>query len=124
MMTAERRIVLVARSEPWLRACRKALGEKGIEAVEAYNCASAESAHAQHGGGAFVIDGELLCEFVSVDRPGPVLVLGPELPVVVFHADQLDAQHREAAQAHGAAMVGGDGVREIVQRVDGLLPPS
>jgi hypothetical protein len=108
----------------WIGSCERALGERGIDSVEAHNCWSAQLAREPHEGEAFVIDGNVLCGFVSADRPGPVLAFGPKLPVVIFNAQGLDEQHRSAAMAHNALMMDGDDVAEIAHRVDGVLPPS
>ncbi len=120
-----RHVVLVTRSEPaWLRSCEEALRTHGIDTVEAHNCWSAELALDRSDGEAVVIAADVLCDFVSVDRPGPLLGLSPKLPVVIFHAEGLDEQHRSAAAAHNALLVEGDDIAEITRCVDGVLPAS
>ncbi len=120
-----RHVVLVTRSEPgWLRSCEEALRARGIDTVEAYSCWSAELALERMAGDAVVIAADVLCDFVSVDRPGPLLGLSPKLPVVVFHAEGLDEQHRSAATAHNALLVEGDDIAEITRCVDSVLPVS
>ncbi len=116
------RVVLVSRRDgKWISSCETALKNHGIDAVEAYNCWSAEVAHKLHGGRAIVIDGNLLCDFVSVERPGPILGLRRELPVVIFNAEDLDEQHRSAATAHRARMLDGDDVQQIARSVSAAL---
>ncbi|MDJ0851039.1 MAG: hypothetical protein QNK04_21925 [Myxococcota bacterium] len=118
-------VILVSRNDrAWMRACEDALKELGIDAVETYNCWSADFAMDRIGGDAVVIDGRLLCDFVSADRPGPVLSLSPKLPVVVFNGEDLDEQHREAALAHNAVILAGDDGSEIALRVDAVLPST
>ncbi len=125
MASPPARVVLVSRKDrPWIASCEKALGESGIDSVEAYNCWSADVARKLHGGEAVVIDGDVLCDFVSPERPGPVLVLAPKLPVVVFNARGLDEEHRAAAAAHSASFVEGEDCAEIARCVEGLLGPS
>lgn len=124
MGSAEARVVLVSSNRDWLTSCETALREKGVDSIEAHNCWSADVARELHGGEAVVIDGHSLCDFVSVDRPGPVLVFSPEVPVVVFNAESLDEQHRAAATAHKASMVDGEDIVEIARCVEGVLAPS
>lgn len=117
------RVVLVSRSDgDWIRSCERALREGGIDSVEAHNCWASEVARELHDGDAVVIDGYLLCDFVSVDRPGPVLGIEPKLPVVIFNAEGLDEQRRAAAMARNALMLEGDDIAEIARRVEGVLP--
>jgi hypothetical protein len=125
MTSPPRRIVLVSRhGRAWLEACEKALKERGIQGVKTYSCWSADVARELHDGEAVVTDGRALCDFVSPERPGPVLSLSPKLPVVIFNAEELDEPHRSAAMAHNALMVDGDDIAEIARRVEGLLPPG
>ncbi len=125
MTRCHARIVLAARSDgAWIRGCEEALGARGIETVNTYSCWSAEFSQAMHGGEAFVMDAHLLCGFVSADRPGPVLRSSPELPVVVFNADELDERRRRAAMAHDALLVDGDDPAQIACCLDGVLSPS
>ncbi len=125
MASPPARVVLVSRKErPWIASCEKALTERGIDSVEAHNCWSADIARKLSGGEAVVIDGEVMCDFVSAERPGPVLVFGPELPVVIFNAQSLDEQQRSAALAHEASMVDGDDPEEVARHAQGALTPA
>ena len=125
MAKLRNRVVLVSRrAGAWVASCEQALKDRGIDTVEAYSCWSAELARELHDGEAIVIDGEVLCDFVSPDRPGPVLGLSPKLAVVGFNARGLDEQHRSAAMTHNALMVDGDDIPEIAGHVDAVLPAS
>ncbi len=125
METALRHIVLVSRRDrAWIRSCENALLERGIDAVEAHNCWSAELALERKAGEAVVIEAAALCEFVSAERPGPLLGLSPKQPVVIFDAEELDEQHRSAATANNAVMLEGDDVTEIARCADAVLPMS
>ena len=125
MATPRRRIVLVSRNDrAWINACEQALTDKGIDSVEAYSCWSAEFMQEREDPAAFVVDGHVLCEFVSAERPGPVLQFAPKLPVVIFNAEVLDEPQRAAAMAHNALMMEGDDVAEIARGVDTALPAS
>jgi hypothetical protein len=118
-------VVLVSRTDPsWSDSCKTAMSVRGIDIVAAHNCWSAEVAQELHRGDAIVIDGNLLCDFVSAERPGPVLASSPKLPVLIFNAQGLDEQNRSAAMAQKALMVEGDDIAEIVRCLEGVLPPS
>jgi hypothetical protein len=123
MTRRRRRVVLVLRQDgEWIAACESLLRRMGIDSVEVHNCWASEIARELHDGDAVVIDGHLLCEFVSADRPGPVLSIGPKVPVLIFNAEALDEQRRAAAMAHNALMLEGDDFSEIAHRVEAVLP--
>ena len=117
------RVILISREDAiWVHACETAFGELGLKSVEAYNCWSAETAHKLSGGQAIVIDGHILCGFVSAERPGPVLALSPKVPVVIFNAQELNEDQRVAAMAHNAAVIEGQDIAEISRCVERVLP--
>lgn len=119
------RVVLVSvKDRFWMESCERALRERGVESVKAYNCWSAELAQQLHEGEAIVMDSQVLCEFVSPERPGPVLGGAPKLPVVIFNAQEMDEEQRSAAMAHNALMLDGDDIGEITCSVERLLPAS
>lgn len=125
MATPRARVVLTSRQDrAWINSCEKVLADSGFDSVEAYSCWSAEVARELHGGEVFVIDGHILCEFISPERPGPVLALSPKVPVVIFNAQALDEQHRSAAMSHNALILDGEDFAEIARAVVSALPPS
>ena len=70
------RVVVVSRKDRlWIDACEKALRERGIESIEAYNCWSAEVAGKLHGAEALVVDlwfslqaGSRLCDVGRLEQ--------------------------------------------------------
>ena len=125
MSTPPTCVVLVSRNDGGrLGSLERTLLESGIGSVKAHNCWSAEVARELNEANAIVFDGTLLCDFVSADKPGPILGTGPELPIVIFNAQALDEPRRAAAAASTALTVNGDDVAEIALRVAGALPPS
>ncbi len=125
MATTGRHVVLVSRRDrDWIGSCESELLARGIDTVEAHNCWSAELALDRKAGEAVVIEAAALCDFVSVERPGPLLHLSPKQPVVIFEAQELDEQHRSAALANNAVLLEGDDVTEIARCADAVLPVS
>ena len=125
MAASSTRVVLVSRGDrAWVGSFERAVGDRGIDTVEAHNCWSAAFVNELHDGEAVVMDANIVCGFVSADRPGPVLTLAKRLPVVIFNAEALDEQQRSAAIAHGAAMLDGDELEEIARCLENELPAS
>ncbi len=116
-------MVLVSRADPsWTERCSRALRERGIASVAAHNCWSAEAAQQAHEAGGLVMDGHILCDFVDVDHPGPILSFASKNPVVVYNAQELDDEQRSASIAHNARLLEGEAIDEIASLMDRALP--
>ncbi len=116
------RVLLVSQHDGvWREACERALRERGVDTVQAHNCWSAEVAQELHGAEALLVDGRIVCDFVSPVRPGPILAPDAKLPVLIFNAQAMEDPHRSAAFAREASLLDGDEVAVIAERLGRVL---
>lgn len=114
-------VLLAARDDGLVRRSETALHASGFETLTAHSPCVAEYVLDRHSDiDVVVIDGAILGP-VSFERPGPLLVKSPHVPIVVANAAALDNYRRRVVRAYRAECVDSEWDLEGLTRKVGRL---